>query len=66
MNWLMRKCSRCGKYFLVREKCPYCGGEPVVPHPSRFSPVDKYVVYRLKAKLEGKTISLDEKPSYVP
>ncbi|MEM2014282.1 MAG: nucleolar RNA-binding Nop10p family protein, partial [Desulfurococcaceae archaeon] len=31
MNWLMRKCSKCGRYTLAKDKCPYCGGELIVP-----------------------------------
>lgn len=66
MNWLMRKCKNCGRYTLTRDKCPYCGGELEIPHPPRFSPVDKYVEHRLKMKLERGILNLDEKPSYVP
>lgn len=51
---------------MPRDKCPRCGGELVVPHPHRFSPVDKYVEKRLAMKLEKKLINLDEKPGYVP
>ncbi|MEM0218193.1 MAG: RNA-protein complex protein Nop10 [Desulfurococcaceae archaeon] len=65
MNWLMRKCSKCGRYTLAKDKCPYCGGELIVPHPPRFSPVDKYVEYRIKAKLEKGVLDLNKKPSYV-
>ena len=65
MNWLMRKCSRCGRYTLAKDKCPYCGGELIVPHPPRFSPVDKYVEYLIKAKLEKGVLDLNKKPSYV-
>ncbi|AFK50888.1 Nucleolar RNA-binding protein Nop10p [Thermogladius calderae 1633] len=66
MKWLMRKCSRCGRYTLATDKCPYCGGELRVPHPPRASPDDKLVVYRLQAKLESGLLKLDEKPPYVP
>jgi len=66
LNWLMRKCIKCGRYTLRRDKCPYCGGELVVPHPPRFSPVDKYVAYRLREKLSSKLLRLDEKPPYIP
>jgi len=52
MNWLMRKCTKCGRYTLSKDKCPHCGGELVVPHPPRFSPEDKYVEHRLKIKFE--------------
>lgn len=65
MNWLMRKCKNCNRYVLNRDKCPYCGGELTVPHPPRFSPIDKYLEYRLKIKLEKGEITA-EKPSYVP
>ncbi|MEM0001004.1 MAG: RNA-protein complex protein Nop10 [Desulfurococcaceae archaeon] len=66
MNWLMRRCKNCGRYTLTKERCPHCGGELVVPHPPRFSPVDKYVEYRLRMKLEKRILNLEEKPSYVP
>ena len=66
MNWLMKKCSRCGRYTLVKDKCPYCNGELISPHPPRYSLVDKYVEYRVKMKLEKKLLNLDEKPSYIP
>ncbi|MGC8953513.1 MAG: RNA-protein complex protein Nop10 [Desulfurococcus sp.] len=66
MNWLLRKCSKCGRYTLSRDRCPYCGGELIVPHPPRFSPIDKYVEYRLKEKLSKGIIKLDEKPPYKP
>lgn len=51
MQWLLRKCVRCGRYTLRRDKCPVCGGPLVVPHPPRFSPEDKYVAYRYKMKV---------------
>ncbi len=50
MKFLMRKCSRCGRY-TFKETCPVCGSETYVPHPPRFSPEDKYVKYRILAKL---------------
>jgi H/ACA ribonucleoprotein complex subunit 3 len=66
MNWLMRKCTKCGRYILSKDKCPFCGGDLIVPHPPRFSPEDKYVMYRLKMKLEKGEINLESKPPYVP
>lgn len=66
MNWLMRKCPRCGRYTLSAFKCPVCGSEVVVPHPPRFSPEDKYVMYRVKMKRLSGILQLDEKPYYVP
>lgn len=46
MVWLLRKCIRCGRYTLKRDFCPYCHGEVRVPHPAKFSPDDKYAIYR--------------------
>ncbi len=61
----MRRCIRCGRYTLARDKCPYCGGELIVPHPPRFSPEDKYVSLRIKMKLEKRIIDLDKEPYYI-
>jgi len=66
LNWLMRKCPRCGRYTLSASKCPVCKSELVVPHPPRFSPEDKYVEYRVKMKKLSGVLKLDEKPYYVP
>lgn len=46
MNWLLRKCTVCGRYTLRRDKCPVCGGAVRVPHPPRFSPDDRFIRYR--------------------
>ena len=51
MRWLLRRCVNCGRYTLRQDRCPVCGSDVRVPHPPRFSPEDKYVRYRLKAKL---------------
>ena len=51
MKWLMRRCVKCGRYTLRRDRCPVCGGELVVPPPPRFSPEDRYLVYRYRMKL---------------
>ena len=64
MKWLLRKCIKCGRYTLSQDKCPYCGGELVVPHPPRFSPEDKYVALRIRMRLESKELDLDNKPYY--
>ncbi len=53
MRFLMRKCPKCGRY-TFQERCPVCGTRTVVPHPPRFSPVDKYVKYRVIMKEMGK------------
>jgi H/ACA ribonucleoprotein complex subunit 3 len=52
MVWLLRKCEKCGKYTLKNE-CPYCSGKVRIPHPPKFSPDDKYLMYRMKLKKEG-------------
>jgi len=50
MPTLLRKCTKCNKYTLKQNKCPYCGGPLVTPHPPKFSPEDKYIKYRILAK----------------
>ncbi|MEM0066310.1 MAG: RNA-protein complex protein Nop10 [Sulfolobales archaeon] len=52
----MRKCTKCGNYTL-KEQCPRCGSATIVASPPRFSPVDKYVKYRVIAKGEQKSES---------
>ncbi|MEM0015407.1 MAG: RNA-protein complex protein Nop10 [Zestosphaera sp.] len=49
MKFLLRKCPNCGRYTL-RESCPACNTRTVCPHPPRFSPIDRYVDYRIAAK----------------
>lgn len=46
MVWLLRKCIRCERYTLKKDACPYCGSELRVPHPAKFSPDDKYAIYK--------------------
>ena len=54
MGWLLRKCIKCGRYTLKKDKCPYCGGNVKIPHPAKFSPDDKYAKYRRILKEETK------------
>jgi len=54
MGWLLRKCIKCGRYTLKKDKCPYCGGNVRIPHPAKFSPDDKYAKYRRMLKEETK------------
>ncbi|MEM0374329.1 MAG: RNA-protein complex protein Nop10 [Sulfolobaceae archaeon] len=49
MTWKIRKCKIDGTYTL-RERCPKCNSFTIIPHPARFSPVDKYVSYRILLK----------------
>jgi len=45
-RWRLRKCVLCGAYTLRNDRCPHCGGPVRVPHPSKFSPEDRYGKYR--------------------
>ena len=49
MRWKIRKCPKDFTYTL-KDKCPICGSPTIIPHPARFSPVDKYVKYRIELK----------------
>jgi H/ACA ribonucleoprotein complex subunit 3 len=49
VKWKLRKCPKCGNY-TFQDVCPRCGTPTKVPHPPRFSPVDKYVKYRIETK----------------
>lgn len=44
------KCQSCGSY-TMKETCK-CGGKAVTPKPLKYSPADKYQIYRLKTKFE--------------
>lgn len=46
MPKLLRKCIKCGTYTLNPNFCPKCGSEVRLAHPPKFSPADKYGVYR--------------------
>jgi len=58
MKWKMRKCQLDGIYTFSL-KCPTCGGETVVPHPPRFSPIDRYVKYRIQNRVGKKVECLE-------
>ncbi|MGD0176219.1 MAG: RNA-protein complex protein Nop10 [Candidatus Bathyarchaeia archaeon] len=45
MKWLLRKCPDC-KTYTLKQTCPKCGTSTVTPHPSKFSPHDKYARLR--------------------
>ena len=49
MRWKIRKCPKDCIYTL-KETCPVCGSPTIIPHPVRFSPIDKYVKYRIELK----------------
>lgn len=43
------RCGDCGAYTL-HDACKSCGTKTSTPHPSRFSPEDRYGKYRRKLK----------------
>ncbi len=47
MRFRIRKCPRCMIYTL-KEKCKSCGRKTVLAHPAKFSPDDKYALYRVR------------------
>lgn len=56
MKTALRKCPVCRAYTL-KDVCPKCGGATLMPMPAKYSPDDKYGVYRrrLKKEMEGET-----------
>ncbi len=60
MDSIMRRCRKCGRYTMRKDKCPYCGGELEVPHPPKYSPDDKYGRYRLIMKIMSGKIRLNQ------
>ncbi len=60
MRSLLRRCAKCGAYTLRRDVCPKCGGPLEVPHPPKYSPEDKYQVYRIKMKVMAGRMSVRE------
>ena len=54
----IKKCKVCKRYTLKEDKCPYCGGELISPHPPPFSYVDKYGKYRREYKKKLNVCSL--------
>ncbi|MEK6986825.1 MAG: RNA-protein complex protein Nop10 [Candidatus Thermoplasmatota archaeon] len=52
MRSLLKKCLACGRYTL-QDACPSCGGRAGNPMPPRYSPEDRYGVYRRRLKREG-------------
>ena len=45
------KCPDCGNYTLL-ETCPACDKKTARPIPQRYSPIDKYGMYRRKVKFD--------------
>lgn len=57
---VMMKCSKCGRYTLRKDKCPYCGGPLVMPHPPKFSLDDKMWMYRLMLKVASGQLTVND------
>ncbi|ARM76401.1 RNA-protein complex protein Nop10 [Acidianus manzaensis] len=49
MTFKLRKCPKDNTYTFSKT-CPICNSKTIIAHPPRFSPVDKYVKYRIEAK----------------
>jgi H/ACA ribonucleoprotein complex subunit 3 len=63
---LIRRCPNC-KTYTLKEVCPRCGSKTVSAAPPRFSPIDKYVRYRLMSKgliEESKPVESNSTASY--
>jgi H/ACA ribonucleoprotein complex subunit 3 len=46
---------------LKRDVCPKCGGPLEIPHPPKYSPEDRYQIYRIKMKaLAGRLPAREE------
>lgn len=54
MGKYLRKCKKCNRYTMNKEKCPYpdCDGETTIVNPPKFSIQDKYGKYRRIFKKE--------------
>ncbi|MEL9991424.1 MAG: RNA-protein complex protein Nop10 [Thermoproteus sp.] len=60
MKSLLRRCARCGAYTLKKDVCPKCGGPLEVPHPAKYSPEDRYQLYRVKMKVMAGRLPVKE------
>lgn len=43
------KCNNC-KTYTLKTVCPNCSNPTISPKPAKYSPEDKYGIYRRKAK----------------
>jgi H/ACA ribonucleoprotein complex subunit 3 len=59
MKWKIRRCPICKRYTL-KEICIHCKVKTIVPHPHRFSPEDKYVIYRILSKYPELTSKINK------
>ncbi|HEX6294679.1 MAG TPA: nucleolar RNA-binding Nop10p family protein [Nitrososphaeraceae archaeon] len=54
MKHLLRKCLICNIYTL-KSQCPTCSAITVDPTPPKFSPADKYILYRISDSYKNET-----------
>ena len=52
MRFKIRRCKKCGRY-TFKANCPNCNTPTNIAHPARFSPDDKYLIYKVKALKKG-------------
>ncbi|MEM0056886.1 MAG: RNA-protein complex protein Nop10 [Candidatus Geothermarchaeota archaeon] len=54
MRFKIKKCPNCNTYTL-KATCPHCGAKTIIAHPAKFSPDDRYLLYKIKAIEYSKT-----------
>lgn len=62
MRWRIKRCPQC-KLYTIKDICPQCNSKTISPHPPRFSPEDKHVVYRVMIKYPEFLAKLKDKHS---
>ncbi len=53
---MLASCVACGRY-TMQDTCPACGGEARDPAPPKFSPEDKYGIYRRRLRRQDEAAS---------
>lgn len=49
MRFRIKKCPEC-KIYTLKEVCGRCGRSTLSAHPAKFSPDDKYALYKVRWK----------------
>ena len=52
MHFQLRKCTNCNRYTL-KNNCSTYNESTIVAHPSKFSPDDKYLRYRIAERYKN-------------
>ncbi|RLG61196.1 RNA-protein complex protein Nop10 [Candidatus Geothermarchaeota archaeon] len=58
MRDLIRKCPNCKRY-TMRDICDKCGVETRTSHPPRYSPDDRYRIYKARIGREYVPLLID-------